>query len=128
MKRILVIEDDHAVAELVVEILEDAGHDVDWTSSADEGLQRVRAAQPDLVLLDLTLPGMNGLSFLEICKDDATLAGLPIVTMSGTAMTGAEAEPMPDATIRKPFDVDDLCSVVSRFVGDHVALANEASR
>ena len=115
-KRILVIEDDDAVAELVTMILDEAGYAVDRMVPVEDGLLRIRDARPDLVLLDLTLAGTSGLSLPRTCKADVALASLPIVTVSGSAMTVTEDAPALDGEIRKPFDIDELCRVVHRLV------------
>jgi DNA-binding response OmpR family regulator len=125
-KRILVVEDDDAVADLVTMILEDAGHVVDRATNANAGLQHIQAVRPDLVLLDVTLPGLSGLSLLRACKSDLALASLPIVVMSGAAIAVSEHGPAADGEIRKPFDIDELCSIVDRLIGSDAALLEGA--
>lgn len=127
-KRILVIEDDNAVADLVEMILTDAGYHVERLMDAGDGLHNVQASRPDLVLLDLTLVGMSGQAFFRSCKTDPMLASLPIVVMSGTDVTRSswEDEVMPDAVLPKPFDIDVLCTVVGQLVDEPARLANGA--
>jgi DNA-binding response OmpR family regulator len=112
MKRVLLVEDDDAVAEVVELILHESGFAVDRVSSVADALVSVDSEPPAAVLLDLTLPGMSGLSFLKACRESATLAGVPIALMSGTPLPTLEDGLAPDAILSKPFDIDHLCTVV----------------
>ena len=127
MKRVLLVEDDDGIAEIVELILHESGYVVDRVSNVADALDSVQSEAPAAVLLDLTLPGMSGLSFLRACRESATLARLPIVLMSGTQIPALEDGLAPDAILTKPFDIDYLCAVVdgltqdaSRSLGDEV--------
>lgn len=128
-KRILLIEDDEPIAELMRMVLGDEGYVVEWAPTTDDGIQQVRDIPPDLVLLDFTMLGSRGLEYFQRCKQDPSLSDLAIVVMSGASvatMTWSDGF-MPDAVLAKPFDLDELCGVVDRLVGDGVALADGAS-
>lgn len=112
MKRVLLVEDDDAVAEVVELVLHESGYVVDRVSSVADALVSVHRAPPAAILLDLTLPGTSGLSFLRTCRESATLAGLPIALMSGLQLPMLEGDLTPDAVLTKPFDIDYLCAVV----------------
>lgn len=112
VKRVLLVEDDDAVAELVGLILHESGYVVDRVSTVADALVSVHSETPAAVLLDLTLPGTSGLSFLRTCRESAALASLPIALMSGTKLPPQEDGLVPDATLTKPFDIDSLCTVV----------------
>ena len=112
MKRVLLVEDDDAVAEVVGLILHESGYVVDRVSSVADALVSVQSEVPAAVLLDLTLPGTSGLSFLKACRESATLASLPIALLSGTPIPDQEDGLVPDAVLTKPFDIDCLCTVV----------------
>ena len=112
MKRVHLVADDDAVAEVVELILHDSGYVVDRVSSVADALVSVDSEPPAAVLLDLTLPGMSGLSFLRSCRESATLARLPIALMSGTPLPEMEDGVSPDAVLSKPFDIDYLCTVI----------------
>ena len=130
MRHVLLVEDDDAVAEIVGLILHESGYVVDRVSTVEDALVSVRSAAPNVVLLDLSLPGRSGLSFLKFCRESAALAGLPIVLMSGTPLPPLEDGLAPDAILGKPFDIDHLCRVVDELtrgaspaVGDAVPQA-----
>ena len=117
MKRVLLVEDDDAIAEMVELILHESGYVVDRVSNVADALVSVQSAHPAAVLLDLTLPGMSGISFLRTCRETPALAGLPIVVLSGTPLPRLEDGLAPDAVLTKPFDIDHLCTVVDGLTG-----------
>ncbi len=82
--RILVIDDDPALTTLVYHVLSSQGYDVITAHSGEEGLQKIREANPDLVILDLMLPVQDG---WNICKAIRAFSNVPIVVMS--ALNGA---------------------------------------
>ena len=108
----LLVEDDDAVAEVVGLILHESGYAVDRVSSVADALVSVQSELPAVVLLDLSLPGTGGLSFLRACRESAALADVPIVLTSGTPIPALEDALVPDAVLTKPFDIDRLCTVV----------------
>jgi DNA-binding response OmpR family regulator len=112
VKRVLLVEDDDAVAEVVGLILHESGYVVDRVSTVADALVSVHSELPAAVLLDLTLPGISGVSFLRSCRESSTLVGLPIVVMTGTHISELEDGFAPDAMLTKPFDIDRLCTVV----------------
>jgi two-component system, OmpR family, response regulator len=81
MKRILLIEDDEDLAELTAAGLSDHGFDVEWTSNGIQGLDKARSVQPDLVIVDRMLPGLDGLSIIEALRRDEVLT--PVLVLSG---------------------------------------------
>jgi two-component system phosphate regulon response regulator PhoB len=118
MKRVLLVEDDDAVAELVELILDESGYLVDRVSSVEDALVSVYGEPPAAVLLDLSLPGASGISFLRTCRASSTLASLPIVVVTGAKAPMLEGDLSPDAVLPKPFDIDQLGSVVDRLTGE----------
>jgi DNA-binding response OmpR family regulator len=112
VKRVLLVEDDDAVAEVVELILHESGYAVDRVSNVADALVSVHGELPAAVLLDLTLPGTSGLSFLKTCRESPMLASLPIALLSGSEIPVLEDCLAPDAILPKPFDIDHLCTVV----------------
>jgi DNA-binding response OmpR family regulator len=112
VKRVLLVEDDEAIAEVVGLILHESGYHVDHVSNVADALVSVRSERPAVVLLDLTLPGASGLSFLRTCRENTTLAALPIAIMSASRIEPLPGDLVPDAILTKPFDLDHLCRVV----------------
>ena len=108
MKKVLVVEDDPPIRQLVVNILVDAGYEVAAAPDGEVGLERCAQFQPDLVLLDLAMPNVDGFEFLR-----RRSCAAPIVVMSA----GFHRQKLgPDAPVRafvdKPFSIDELIRVV----------------
>lgn len=90
MSRILVVEDNEGNLELMRVVLEMAGHEVIGTSSADVGLLAARKTNPDLILMDMHLPGMDGYEATRIIKNDESLKHIPVIAV--TAITDRNDE------------------------------------
>lgn len=117
--RILVIEDDRFLADILMNHLPQWElWDIDLAMAGEEGLNKMRAAKPDLVLLDLVLPGMNGYEVLQRAKADRELADIPILIISNLGQKeeidkgmslGAE-----DFLIKANSNVDDIRDKVKK--------------
>ena len=81
-KKILIIEDDTFLVKMYLERLQDEGYQVAVASNGEEGLQKARNERPDLVLLDMILPKMNGFDFLKEFKAEASLKDIPVLILS----------------------------------------------
>src|SRR5690348_2459839 len=112
--QILVVDDDPGIRELVSEVLQDAGFSVLTASDGEEALEKVRKLQPELVLLDLQMPRMNGLQVQSQLREWDV--DTPIVFMTAGSRARAEAEEHHAAGyLVKPFDLDNLLQTVARF-------------
>lgn len=120
-RRLLIIEDDPSiqkVAQLALERL--AGWEVLLASSGQEGLDKARAEQPDGVLMDVAMPGMDGLTTLGKLREDAATAGIPVILL--TARTQGQQLREYDelalaGVIAKPFDPMGLAKQISAAFG-----------
>ena len=116
MARVLVVEDNLDIANLIKHYLEGAGHTVDQLSSGREVVPRVRQARPDLIVLDLMLPGMDGLMVCQALRQDATTAAVPVIMLTAR---GEESERIrglelgADDYIVKPFSPKELVARVA---------------
>jgi len=81
-KRILIIEDDKFLRELIVRKLTGEGFDVSEAVDGEEGLKKIKEEKPDLVLLDLILPGIDGFEVLARMKEESALASIPVIILS----------------------------------------------
>ena len=90
MLRILVIEDSPVNMALTVAILENAGHVVLQADHAGEGMEMARRERPDLVLMDIQLPDIDGLAATRMLKADPRTAHLPVIALTAFAMKGDE--------------------------------------
>jgi two-component system cell cycle response regulator DivK len=116
MARVLVVEDNVANMTLATFLLESAGHVVIGATDAETGLTLARAEQPDLVLLDIQLPGMDGLQATALLKQDETTRRIPVIALTALAMKGDEERIRAagcDGYIAKPLSYRDFLATVS---------------
>lgn len=83
MAKILVVDDDAKACEILVELLKRSGHDATCVPNGREALIRVMTETPDVVVLDLAMPEMDGPSFLEVVRSYLRLQSLPVVVLTG---------------------------------------------
>ncbi len=110
MKKIAVVEDNPDNRLLVEAILEDDYQVLEYESGA-EGLEGIRTTRPDLVLLDISLPGMDGTEVLAALRQDPELDGLPVIALTAHAMAGDREKYLAagfDDYIAKPIIDEDL--------------------
>lgn len=105
MKRILVAEDNPASMEFLAELLTSSGYDVVQATNGQEALQKIAANSPDLVLLDIQMPGLDGYSVLRRVRGDEKMARLRVVAFTAYAMPGDREKALAagfDGYITKP--------------------------
>src|SRR5688572_10747089 len=90
MATILIVEDNPANMTLAVFLLQSAGHSVIRATDAEAGLTLARDEQPQLILMDIQLPGMDGLEATALLKRDASTRAIPVVALTALAMKGDE--------------------------------------
>ncbi len=90
MSRILIIEDTPANLMLTTAILEGAGHAAVSASTAEQGLRIASTESVDLILMDMRLPGMDGMSAVRLIKDDPRTRAIPVIALTASAMKGDE--------------------------------------
>jgi CheY-like chemotaxis protein len=111
MGRVLVVDDERDIRLAMAEALEDEGYEVDTARDGAEALAHLRAFHPQVVLLDLMMPGMDGWEFRRMQRLDPELALIPVVVISAL---GAVKDLDAQDYIQKPFELDQLLSVVGR--------------
>lgn len=115
MATILIIEDNPANMKLAKLLLGNAGHKALCAVDAETGLTLARAEQPDLILMDIQLPGMDGLAATTILKRDPDTAAIPIIALTAMAMKEDEEKGMVagcDAYIAKPLRYQELYDAI----------------
>ncbi|MGH2363987.1 MAG: response regulator [Chloroflexota bacterium] len=113
MALILIVEDNPTNLQLTKAVLTRGGHTTAEATSADEVLAVLGHTTPDLILMDIQLPGMNGLTLTRQLKTRGELRSVPIVALTAYAMKGDEAKAREagcDGYITKPIDVRTLSS------------------
>ena len=116
---ILVIEDNEQNIYLVTYMLEKAGYSVIQARDGKTGLQRAMDVQPDLILLDIQLPEMDGYQIAHRLKSDDRTASIPIVAVTSYAMTGDREAILAagcEGYIEKPIDPDTFVEQIQPFI------------
>ena len=119
MAKILYIEDTENNRILVTRRLERKGHQVLTAENADAGLALARAELPDLILMDMGLPGTDGWTATRQFKADAKLGHIPVIAVTAHAMQGDEEKSLAagcDEYETKPFDFPRLFEKIERFL------------
>ena len=117
---ILYIEDERSTFDLVSQALKPLGYRVVRATSGRQGLNMVKKEKPDLLLLDLMMPDLNGWDVYRAVKTDENLADIPVIVIS--ARKGEQERmvianlPPADEYILKPFDVEQVIRAVQKFV------------
>jgi CheY-like chemotaxis protein len=110
-KKILVIDDDSNIRDYLSSLFDDNGYKAFVAADSESGLQQAKKIQPDLITLDIEMPGDWGPRFYQQLTQDSKLKDIPIIIISGIA--GSEhAVAKAAASISKPFDPDKLLRVV----------------
>jgi len=119
MAKILVVEDDPATVSLVKAVLEEVGHEIHHAGNGAEALIAVSTEAPDLVVMDVMMPVMNGFQALRVIRTNPMTQDLPVLMLTARSsdmdMTQGWAEGV-DFYLTKPFAPKDLLTVVSRML------------
>ncbi|MEW6350659.1 MAG: response regulator [Thermodesulfobacteriota bacterium] len=127
--RILVVEDDEMSLELTTDLLESAGYEVSAARTAEEALEKARTGRPDLILMDICLPGMDGLTATKRLKEEPETTGIPVVALTAHAMKGDESKAYAAGCagyLSKPFSTRFFLDVVAEFVANPDTWASHA--
>src|SRR4051812_16738664 len=116
MAKVLIVEDNPANMTLAIFLLETAGHTVISATDAEAGLTLAREQLPDLVLMDIQLPGMDGLEATAVLKRDEATRAIPVIALTALAMKGDEERIRSagcDGYIAKPLAYRDFMTTVA---------------
>jgi len=114
-KKILVIDDDPIVVKYLQAVFSDNGYETCVATSSMEGLDVVRREKPDLITLDIQMPGEWGPRFYRKLRQDKTLRDTPVIVISG--IDGDHAVKDAVAFVKKPFDPEKLIGIVKNTIG-----------
>ena len=116
MAKVLIVEDNPANMTLAVFLLESVGHSVISATDAEAALKLARDEQPHLILMDIQLPGMDGLEATALLKRDEATRLIPVIALTALAMKGDEARIRAagcDGYIAKPLDYQNFLATVA---------------
>ena len=114
-KTVLVVEDDPMLRSALTDALEGAGYAVLVGWDGEDGVRLARERAPDVILLDLALPGKSGLDVLEELKSRPATRAIPVIVASSyTYLLHASDVPTAAAVFQKPFDMADLLAQMER--------------
>jgi two-component system cell cycle response regulator DivK len=130
MATVLVVEDNPANMKLATMLLHSAGHAVLGAVDAETGLRLARDERPNLILMDIQLPGMDGLAATAILKHDPATASIPVIALSALAMKADEERSQSagcDAYIVKPLRYKELYAVIGRLLAEPEPTTGQAA-
>jgi len=113
---IMVIEDDPSIRTILRYLFEKNDYTVMLAESGDEALIILTRVRPDLITLDLNLPGINGDAVLKELRGHEATKSLPVVVVSAEVDISPEVQAQAQAIVRKPFTIDGLLAVVHRLL------------
>ncbi len=126
-KKVLLIDDEPDAVDFAKEIIESMGHTVVFAHDGDSGLEKMRLEKPDLVILDVQMPGKDGFQVFNIIKQDDDLKATPVIMLTGIKEKvglGFSADDMgeymgkkPEAYVEKPIEPGKLQAAVNEVFG-----------
>ena len=118
-KKILVVDDNNDSRELVLKILRTKGHRLYEAVDGEDALQKVAAEQPDLILMDISLPKIDGHEVTRRLKSDERFASIPIIALTAHAMKGDREKALAagcEGYISKPINVREFYDRIKEFL------------
>jgi two-component system cell cycle response regulator DivK len=118
-KRILVIEDHEENRRLLRDLLTSFGYELTEAVTGEEGLTAAEANPPDLILMDIQLPGIDGYETTRRIKASPSLRHIPIIAVTSYALSGDDVKALEagcDAYVTKPFDPAELLEKIREFI------------
>ena len=122
-RTVLIIEDEKLIIVSTQMVLEAAGFRVESATNGEDGIAKARSLSPDLILLDIMMPGIDGWETLTRLKRDAETANIPVIIFTARehARGHQKSSEMGAADyFRKPFEPDELIELVEKHVGEKV--------
>jgi CheY-like chemotaxis protein len=125
MARIFLIDDDKDLPELTKVILSEKGYAVYIFHEAESAIQEIKIRKPDLILMDMMLPGLSGADAIREIKQDPKLRDIPVIFLTGLVSSrdkdlreaGINVDGLKYTTLGKPFDREELLKLVKDMLG-----------
>lgn len=128
MKKILIIDDEIHIVELLKFNLENNGYKVDYSYDGFDGYLKTKEFQPDLILLDWMLPNISGIDLLKKIRSDETLEQTPVIMLTAKNMEEDKLEGLQDGAddyITKPFSVKEVLARITSVLRRYKYISNE---
>jgi CheY-like chemotaxis protein len=119
-KRILIIDDQRYIVELISQVLQDSGYHVQGCTDPRQALDVLEGFQPDGVMLDLMMPEIDGLTLLQTLRQNPATKHIPVLVCTAAMLGRSETRLFNDmgiVVLPKPFDLEELTPTVERLVG-----------
>jgi CheY-like chemotaxis protein len=122
-KKILVVDDEPDIVAYLSAILEDNGYEVITASDGEQGLKAASQQTPELIMLDITMPGTTGVRAYRSLKEDPVLRKIPVIIVTGVShdfkhfISTRSQVPPPEGYLEKPVRAEDLLSEVKKHIG-----------
>jgi CheY-like chemotaxis protein len=118
-EKILIIEDNELNLELVKILLEKSGYEVLASTRADDGITKAKTDKPDLILMDMRLPGMNGMQAVKLLKEEESTRDIPVVILTGDVMLQSREKALENGFagyIAKPINTRQFGTMVADYL------------
>lgn len=120
MKRVLIVEDNEDNLRLILDVLGSQDLDVITATDGDQGVALAQQERPNLILMDLSLPRMDGWTATRIIKADEALRHIPIIALTAHAMVGDKERALQagcDDYLSKPLNLKELAQKLEQYIG-----------
>jgi CheY-like chemotaxis protein len=124
-KKVLIVDDEPEQIDFASTIVEETGYIALWAGNGLDGMKLVRSERPDLILLDILMPGKGGIGMYEELKGDDATKDIPVIIVTGVSRGGHFDEhmvtknqlPAPQGYLEKPMNPDTLSSMINELLG-----------
>lgn len=118
--KIVLVEDDKFLRDLMSQKLEETPYEIYVAEDGEKGMEKIREQKPDLILLDLILPGVNGFEVLEQLKQEEELSKIPVVVLSNLGQENdiekAKRLGAEDYMVKAHFTLEEIISKIEKYV------------
>ena len=118
-KLILIVEDEPKNLTLLRDLLQVSGYKTIEATDGEQGVELAKSKKPDLILMDVQMPKMDGLEATRILKADATTSNIPVLALTSYAMKGDKERILEagcDGYLAKPLDIKELLKIVAEYL------------
>ena len=120
MPEVIVVDDDPLAGGLMTDVLEEAGYTVQWINESAKAIAAIKAGMPRLVVLDILMPGIDGMTLLKTIKEDPQIKDIKCVMVSGKAFQADQDRALrmgASGFITKPYSPDTVAKSIANLVG-----------